>query len=59
MTSRDEQVQQIALDLRIRSRVFALRRLAALSAGAFEKADAELVRELRKLIDDGKPNSNV
>jgi hypothetical protein len=42
--TRDEQVRAVATNLKIRARVFALKRLALYSASAFERADAALSR---------------
>jgi hypothetical protein len=38
-------------------RVCGLKRLALETATAFERMDAALSKELRELIDDGKPKS--
>jgi hypothetical protein len=54
--TRDELVRAVATDLKIRARIFALKRLAWASASAFEKADATLHRELRAMIDGDKAN---
>ena len=42
--TRDEQVRAVATNLKIRARVFALKRLVLYSASAFERADAALSR---------------
>jgi hypothetical protein len=53
MTSRDEIVREMATDLKIRARIWGLKRFALKTAAAFERADPALSRELRELIDDG------
>jgi hypothetical protein len=58
MTTRDEQIAAIALDLKIRARICGLKQLVLESAAAFERADAMLSRELRAMIDDDRPNSS-
>jgi hypothetical protein len=50
--TRDEQIHRLAQAIKQEARIVALRRLAIESAAAFERADANLVHELRSLIDD-------
>ena len=59
MTSgRDQQVKAVVRDIRIKVPLCELRHLASNTAAAFERADAAVSKELRALIDDGRPNNS-
>jgi hypothetical protein len=55
--TRDDQVRAIATDLKIRVRIFALKRLALESRRRVRGRRCRFDRELRALIDDDRPNS--
>jgi hypothetical protein len=52
--TRDEQVRVLADDLKIRARIFSLKRLATQTATALDRANSELAEELRAMINDEK-----
>jgi hypothetical protein len=57
VTTRGQQIRELAQSIKVEARVAALRRLAMASAAAFEHRGCRS-EQGNEVIDDGKPKSN-